>query len=197
MRYLVLFVGLLPGCQPSQQTVPTLPVEQLTLPSDTGFPEPAEFSGWESVTTQPVFVGRGIWGLCRNLTPEEAKVYEEDTKQFGLHMHRQIRIRVNMKGLENFRSGKVMPIGSVVVKEKHAHAMLAYALMIKRETGYDPEHGDWQYVYVDAYAKPSLSEGKLNNCIHCHQGAKDSDYLFKFYLNKKPVNENEHEAGLK
>jgi len=195
MRCLVLFVCLVVGCQPTQQTVPTVPVEQLSLPSDTGFPEPAEFSLWESVTTQPVFVGRGIWGLCRSLTPEEAKVYEEDTKQFGLHMHRQIRIRVNKKGMESFRSGKVMPIGSVVVKEKHARTMDAYALMIKREPGYDSEHGDWQYVYVDAYAKPALSEGKLINCIQCHQGAKDSDYLFKFYLNKQPVNENEREAG--
>lgn len=95
-------------------------------------------------------------------------------------------VRVNATGIQSFRNGKVMPVGSIIAKEKYigSNPMSSYALMIKREAGYDPEHGDWQYVYVDSNAKPAVSEGKLVNCIKCHDGAKDSDYLFKFYMQR-------------
>ena len=81
-----------------------------------------------------------------------------------------------------------MPVGSVVVKEKYvgSNPMNACALMIKREPGYDPSHGDWQYVYVDTRNKSTANEGRLSHCIQCHQEAKESEYLFKFYM-KEPT----------
>ena len=58
------------------------------------------------------------------------------------------------------------------------------AAMIKREPGYDPENGDWEYAYEKRWpeAERSVVRGKLGSCIECHKGARITDYLFRSYL---------------
>jgi hypothetical protein len=52
--------------------------------------------------------------------------------------------------------------------------------MVKREPGYDPAHGDWEYVY--AGADKAVTRGRLDSCIDCHFQVADKDYLFRTYL---------------
>ena len=56
------------------------------------------------------------------------------------------------------------------------------AAMIKRESGYDPAHGDWEYRYDRRWpeADKGVVWGKLASCIDCH--ARGTDYLFRPYL---------------
>lgn len=199
-RMLFILCFIIPACQrTTPQPVEIQTVETVTLPTNSGFPEPAEFAKWPSITDKPIAVGSGPWGLCRPPTSEEDARFQADDKKYGPHVRKSIIVRVNDTGRAVFPNNQAMPVGSTIVKEKHAYGfvMHEYALMIKREAGYDSEHGDWQYVFVSQYDKPQVVEGKLKHCIDCHQGAKDTDYLFKFFLNKQPANENEHEAGLK
>lgn len=57
--------------------------------------------------------------------------------------------------------------------------------MIKREPGYDPQHGDWEYLYVVQKPEKKVTRGRLESCIKCHWQAKDRDYVFRNYLPRK------------
>jgi hypothetical protein len=57
--------------------------------------------------------------------------------------------------------------------------------MIKREKDYDPENGDWEYLYADLSGeKPKIERGKIASCIRCHSIAKERDYLYRTHLTK-------------
>jgi hypothetical protein len=70
------------------------------------------------------------------------------------------------------------PAGAIIVKEKLGNDRSAAAVggMIKRDAGFDPANGDWEYFYV---AKPGgFSTGHLQNCIECHARTKQTDYVY-------------------
>lgn len=85
------------------------------------------------------------------------------------------------------------PIGGVIVKEKrvgffsdpeHEDELNSYGSdqfdgvggMIKREPGFDPEHGDWEYFYFEDASK--ITRGKIQSCIECHAMARETDFVF-------------------
>ena len=89
-----------------------------------------------------------------------------------------------------------MPVGSIIVKEKwwwdgNPRHLAAYAAMTKREPGFDTDHGDWEYLYVELgngfqepTMKPQVARGRLQECIGCHQAASAKDYLYREYKNR-------------
>jgi hypothetical protein len=73
-----------------------------------------------------------------------------------------------------------------VVKEKYADELASgplheYAAMLKREAGYDPDNGDWEYAYVTLAPDRKVVRGRLRECAGCHAAARDRDYLFRSY----------------
>jgi hypothetical protein len=48
--------------------------------------------------------------------------------------------------------------------------------MVKRSPGFDPAHGDWEYLYFDDATK--IESGRMTSCIACHEAAKNTDYIF-------------------
>lgn len=48
--------------------------------------------------------------------------------------------------------------------------------MVKRSSGYDPNHGDWEYFFIDDVAK--IESGRIAACRNCHDTAKASDHVF-------------------
>ena len=86
-----------------------------------------------------------------------------------------------------------LPVGTIIIKEKYTQLEDAnqrtnphsFGVMIKHEPGYNPEHGDWEYAYIelgDEMKITSAARGKLANCIDCHANAKTADYVFGSYL---------------
>jgi hypothetical protein len=53
------------------------------------------------------------------------------------------------------------------------------AVMIKKESDYDPENGDWYYDMRDpsGVAMEDPPAGRIEMCIQCHAGWKATDYL--------------------
>jgi len=149
--------------------------------------EPSPFSSWPSVTDKPVLVGAYLWGLCRNMTPEEAKKADEEAKRHGLHAKHSIIVRVSPAGAVQFRDGRPLPTGAVVVKEKYLGDPVApgrlygYAMMTKRDAGYYPEGGDWEYQFVALVPERKETSGRLTECAACHASVKDRDFLFRSY----------------
>jgi hypothetical protein len=108
----------------------------------------------------------------------------------GPHAKHSVVVRVNPEAMEAFKSvEKPLPVGTVVAKEKHAGFTAAlnnpaneFGVMTKREPGYDPENGNWEYAYVVRGPAKQVTRGKLSSCIDCHSHMKDRDYLFRTYL---------------
>jgi len=85
------------------------------------------------------------------------------------------------------------PQGSVIVKQKlptkDSTSPELLTVMIKREAGFNPENGDWEYMAVDGAGKQVLARGKLENCQACHTTVKDVDFVYRSYLPSR-VREN-------
>ena len=89
----------------------------------------------------------------------------------------------------SFTGGELpYPAGSIIVKEKE---LLSYRSeengkwiergngvggMVKRQAGYDPDNGDWEYFYFESL--DNIESGRIATCIQCHRQSSDMDYVF-------------------
>jgi hypothetical protein len=172
------------GCQPNSPTVCIDPPE-VDLEQD--------FSHWPSVTEKPRLVPMDVYERCEPTSQEEIERYRKlYPKGHGPHDGGMIIVRVSPESMELFRQHKAVPVGTVVVKEKHRISREelkkpeAIGFMIKREAGYDPKYGDWEYGYLKYQedGKKELTRGRLTSCIDCHSYASDRDHLYRTYLLK-------------
>lgn len=72
------------------------------------------------------------------------------------------------------------PEGSLVLKEKIDRGSGKSSLftgMLKREAGYWPESGDWEFFTVDAAASKIAERGKLKRCASCHDDYEKGDHV--------------------
>jgi hypothetical protein len=175
---LVLAVIVVCGCQkepPAASLPPAQPPSELP-----------EFASWPKATEKPVRIGLALAMLCRPADPEMIKRHKDKAAPHGPHADHSLIIRVNPDGFAAFQEGKPMPAGSVIVKEKYgdvvaSQPMTEYAMMIKHQPGYDSDHGDWEYAYVNLLPEKKIIRGRLQECSGCHASAKDRDYLFRKY----------------
>ena len=111
------------------------------------------------------------------------------------HLHKYINVFVNPVGREAMMSKQTpkFPVGSMIVKEKHGsvESMMPEVLtvMIKREAGYNPESGDWEYLVLDGAASRIVERGKLTRCSSCHDAYERSDFVTRTYLPREVVQE--------
>ena len=91
---------------------------------------------------------------------------------------------------------KKYPVGTVILKEsflnEHSRPTNALLLsgMIKREKGYDPKYGDWEYFQSnkngDIIAFGNSTNKLVNTtCIDCHSNIEDKDFIFATHYSIK------------
>ena len=160
----------------------------MTLAPMPGVSADIDFARWPAATEKPVRVEPIVASFCRAPSQTELQARDAELKRHGPHYKPAIVVRTNPEAIGAFKLGDApMPVGTTIVKEKHFF-MLAkgppaeYGAMIKREPGYDPAHGNWEYIYVVSQPEKAVTRGKLESCIDCHSHAKDKDYLFRTYL---------------
>ena len=145
-----------------------------------------ELPTYEKLTREPVAVNPWLAMLCRGASKTEV---EKQRLQHGPHAHSMIEIRMNSLAAAAFKAdAKTYPLGSVVVKTKSYHGYVndqgkmetpiknGVGGMVKRSPGYDPNHGDWEYFFIDDVAK--IESGRMTSCRNCHDTAKTSDHVF-------------------
>ena len=104
------------------------------------------------------------------------------------HLHKYISVFVNPVGRDAMMTRQLpkFPVGSMIVKEKlgspDSTTPEVLTAMIKREPGYNPESGDWEYLVLDGPASKIVQQGKLARCSGCHQAYKQSDFVTRTYL---------------
>ena len=145
-------------------------------------------SVWTKVNDEPYHMNPAVAILCGIPTRQEL----ESERKKNPHAESYITVYVNNAGKEAMfaKEARTFPVGSIIVKRKIANSIessepLLYTLMRKREAGYNPSLGDWEFVVVAANGKEIQGIGKLENCQSCHRQKRDSDFVFRPYLKSK------------
>ena len=142
----------------------------------------AGYRQWTRVNPQPQMVPAQVSQLCAMpLIPPAGPGSPHGPNKY-------ITVYVNDIGRHAMMEEKtpLFPQGSIVVKEKLTTATSTtpelLTVMVKRERGYNPESGDWEYMIIDGTGKTVQARGKLENCQSCHEMDKDTDYISRAYL---------------
>lgn len=99
-------------------------------------------------------------------------------------MTKFVTVWVNGRGQEMMfqAEGREFPVGTTIVKEKFNGPELfvpeLLTIMIKREKGYFPGVGDWEFAVAEMPAKKIVERGKLERCAACHRRQAARDFVF-------------------
>jgi hypothetical protein len=147
------------------------------------------------VTDKPLSMDLQVAARCSAPLPKD---FPEDNPHRGHYVH----VYVTPGEEKKIRTGEgTYPVGTLIVKEKlpgmfaqHAkdpkavtadklplHDAELFTVMLKREAGYHPECGDWEFMVVSGDMKQVLARGKLDSCVECHQQYKLTDYVTRLY----------------
>ena len=139
----------------------------------------AAYRGWQQRTDEPVNISAEIFSLCRSPTAaEQAFVASEHGDELYLLDW------VNEEAAAGFDAGAgaPFPVGAAIVKEKLArdgsdYLLVALGLMVKREAGFDPTHGDWEFGYWQPEGGMSSGASTNQYCGACH-ATSTTDFVF-------------------
>jgi hypothetical protein len=104
------------------------------------------------------------------------------------NVHQVIRGAINVyispESEEALREGaNDYPEGTVVLKQKlssEAQTVL-FTGMLKREAGYNPDCGDWEFFVLGPGARLQ-ARGRIESCMACHQEYAEAGFLSRLYL---------------
>jgi hypothetical protein len=140
---------------------------------------------WTQVNSEPYYVSSELAFLCRAPTAAD---YASERKK-NPHAATFITVYVNKVGRKAMFSNESrrFPEGSVIVKQKMGQDSegvrpLLYTVMTKRERGYNPSVGDWEFSVIAGNGTQLEASGKLENCQACHINKPESDFVFRPYL---------------
>ena len=78
-----------------------------------------------------------------------------------------------------------VPTGTIVLKQKltapDKGETILFTGMLKREKGYNPSSGDWEFFTIDGKEQTITARGKIDSCIDCHKAYKNTDYLSEYW----------------
>ncbi len=141
-------------------------------------------TSWTQVNAEPYHMSSAVAALCAPVTADLAPETKKDP-----HAASYITVYVNNAGREAMfaKQPQRFPEGSIIVKEKFSaptedRKPLLYTIMRKRESGYNPKVGDWEFSVVGPDGKELKATGKLENCQGCHVGQSESDFVYRPYV---------------
>ena len=118
-------------------------------------------------------------------TKNESKIGRDHQHAFAPGQQVLIRVFVSNNTRNALANNPTkFPVDTVILKqkllrEKDVQNVLLYTGMLKREAGFNPECGDWEFFTVSGDGKNLTSRGKLANCMECHKEYPKSDFVTK------------------
>jgi hypothetical protein len=159
------------------------------LATETRLPQLAEiheYRTWTRVNPEPVLISPQVSALCaRPFPPPPA----DDSR--SPHAKKLITVYVNEIGRTAMLSElkPKFPPGSVIVKEKLAPERKEepelLTVMVKRERGFNPAVGDWEYMVTNGDGTKLEARGKLESCQACHVSMRQTDFIYRSYLTEE------------
>jgi hypothetical protein len=138
---------------------------------------------WVRVNPKPHRVVSRLAMLCIGLTTEQKAQLASDP-----HSDKFVTVYVNRIARQAmlYQKKPVFPQGSLIVKEKLSSPGSKFpellTVMHKREKGYNPGAGDWEYLVLNGAGTKTQARGKLANCQSCHAEWKETDYVSRVYF---------------
>jgi len=122
--------------------------------------------------------------------PTVAILYAKKSSNNNPHAGSWIHVYVTHEGRDAMLTGKgVYPEGTIILKQKFhdpaAKTPVVYTGMLKREKGYNPQAGDWEFFVLNGTATRIRESGRLQSCIACHAPFKSTDFVSRRYLTDK------------
>jgi hypothetical protein len=153
------------------------------------------YKSWVRVNQKPHQVSSRIAMMCMAPTQEEiaaeaADPHLEAGEHPSLMRTRFVVVYVNKLAEQGMlhQNHPDYPQGSLIVKERLARPVDSVpellTVMHKREKGYNPGHGDWEYMTLDGAGKQITAQGRLQKCESCHAEWKKTDYTSRAYLSE-------------
>lgn len=143
------------------------------------------YRNWQKVNPTPELMELRTSLLCARVTTSKGIDVNGSTNP---HHEKYITVYVNEIGRQAMmeQAKPTFPSGSIIVKEKlpdkTSHSPELLTVMIKKEKGFNPPSGDWEYLVVDGNGQSVQERGKLENCQSCHLSTPQTDYIFRSYL---------------
>jgi hypothetical protein len=114
------------------------------------------------------------WKALHQLNPRS---YRSDNHNAWVNLY------VNKKAKKAYKEVKArFPIGSLVLKslfvDYNQTQFKKLAIMVKMQKGYDPVNNDWWYGLYDESGMIAEREGKMFDCIDCHEVVRETDFMF-------------------
>lgn len=153
---------------------------------------------WTQVNPQPLQLSSWIDIMCAD-SPKLQMLRANDP-----HSRKFFVVYVNAVGEKAMltQAKPKFPVGTVIVKEKLPTARTQrtewkskspypkpelLTVMRKREKGYFPRGGDWEYSVMDGTGQKTLKSGKLETCAACHAPYRKTDFVTRNYLPTKLI----------
>lgn len=143
--------------------------------------EVQDYKNWTRVNPKPVNMDAAVAQLCAAPTGPRAASNNP-------HLQKFITVYVNETGRRAMMEERVpdFPQGSIIVKEKlstqDSTQPELLTVMIKREKGFNPERGDWEYMVTNGTATEVQARGRLSSCQACHEMNRQTDFVYRSYL---------------
>lgn len=144
------------------------------------------YRAWTKVNPQPVHIAPKLSIACAILTAPPT----DDSR--NPHTEKLITVYVNEVGRQAMLTElkPKFPVGSVIVKEKlpeqsetdRVSEPELLTVMIKREHGFNPKVGDWEFMATNGAGTKVDARGRLESCQACHVVMKDRDFVSRIYL---------------
>jgi len=138
-----------------------------------------KYKSWTMVNSEPVKLAPAVAALCADVRSRSETPHKDS----------YIRVYVNEMGQKAMLTAKNprFPVGTIVLKEKlpqkQSQTPEFFTIMLKREAGYDPRGGDWQYLIMGSAKTRVENPSDLESCQSCHSAwGEKSDFVSRNYL---------------
>jgi hypothetical protein len=144
------------------------------------------YRNWTRVNPVPNLVPSHNAAACFIPSAADQKLEDESP-----HRDKYITVYVNDRARRPLMEQEKpkYPQGSIIVKEKlttaESKSPELLTVMIKRERGYNPAVGDWEFMGLDGTGEIVRARGKLETCQGCHQKYSHVDHVHRGYLPKE------------
>jgi hypothetical protein len=140
----------------------------------------SDYTSWKSVNAEP-----------KTVTAAQKRACEAPSRYD--HEGGFINVYVNPVGRDQYLKEKTptFEAGTVIVKEKlrqkDGKEPRELGVMIKREAGFAPTAGDWEFLLVDGKGNVSNEQRLQKSCAACHRMRAKDGYVFRDAIAEVPA----------
>jgi hypothetical protein len=144
----------------------------------------AKYFKWKRVTPRLESAAGGGTSIC-SPPPGTNAGQAAPEPLFNVHADKNAELAFSRPASTPFPEGSMIVKELLATNKKSAESRTLLA-MVKRDEGFDPAHGDWEFLVLRRLKQPIIVErGKIAHCHACHEKAKAQDFVFRGYATGK------------